>query len=479
MAYSLKGGRVYSVLDGRYVTRDLHISDGLISEVPAKNAKEIDVSGKFVYPGFVDSHAHLIGTGRKELEVNLENCDSVEALSTALNIERDIVRARGWDQEILGFMPIRKILDSITSRPVILTRRCGHIASANSAFIKLFSLERLHGLDGTDIDLGVFKERAFDEMEKTVLLTSGEVESAIEAGTKAFLKYGVTSVHSDDYHGIDYELLMQKLSSIVDLRVYEKFCVSGEKDIEKVILGRQFENEFFELKAAKLYLDGSLGARTAAMIESYYDSPGEMGVLYKKAEEIRPIVRRADKEGIQVCVHVIGDRALEEALKAFEGSKSEALRHRLIHVQIASEDQIRRMIEERLTASIQPVFVDSDRLIAPERFGPSRMENAYPFGKMRDMGVLLALSTDSPVESTSVIANLNSADRYFSRRESIEMYTSNGHLLANSCRGCSLELGEPADLFVIDADLLKANEELLSEMTFVGGRLVYSLSEIG
>ncbi|HNQ70425.1 MULTISPECIES: amidohydrolase [Mesotoga] len=479
MAYSLKGGRVYSVPDGRYVTRDLYISEGIISEVPAKDAIEIDVSGKFVYPGFVDSHAHLIGTGRKELEVDLENCDSVEKLETALNVERDIVRARGWDQEVLGFMPVRKILDSIISRPVIITRRCGHIASANSAFIKLFSLERLHGLDGTDIDLGILKERALDEVERNVLLTSGEVEAAIEAGTKAFLKYGVTSVHSDDYHGIEYELLMQRLAGIVDLRVYEKFCVSREEDLEMILLGRQFENEFFQLNAAKLYLDGSLGARTAAMIEPYYDSPGERGVLYKSAKEIRPIVKRADGEGIQVCVHVIGDRALEEALKAFEGSKSETLRHRLIHVQIASEEQIRRMVEEKLTASIQPVFVDSDKLIAPERFGPSRLENAYPFGKMRDMGVLLALSTDSPVESTSVIRNLNSADRYFSRRESIEMYTSNGHLLANSCRGCSLEPGYPADLFVIDADLLKTNEDRFSDMTFVGGRLVFSLSEIG
>ena len=155
------------------------------------------------------------------------------------------------------------------------------------------------------------------------MLTSGEVEAAIEAGTKAFLKYGVTSVHSDDYHGIEYELLMQRLAGIVDLRVYEKFCVSREEDSKMILLGRQFEKRILSVKCGKTLSRRFAWARTAAMIEPYYDSPGERGVLYKSAKEIRPIVKGQMGERIQVCVHVIGDRALEEALKAFEGSKSE------------------------------------------------------------------------------------------------------------------------------------------------------------
>ena len=193
------------------------------------------------------------------------------------------------------------------------------------------------------------------------------------------------------------------------------------------------------------------------------------------ADELRVIVKKADREGIQVCVHVIGDRALEEALKAFEGSVSESLKHRLIHVQIASEEQIKRMADQKLTASIQPIFADSDRIIAPERFGPLRMKDAYPFGKMRDMGVQLALSTDSPVESTSVIRSLTSADRFSSRRDSIQMYSSNGHILANNTDSISLKYGDRADLFVINVDLLKATQDTPAEMTFVDGRLVHKL----
>lgn len=473
--YSLKGGLAYSVEDGKYLRRDLYISTGVLSPTPSEGALEIDITGKFVYPGFVDSHAHLIGTGRKSLEVNLEDCNSIESLVERLEVDREVVRARGWDQEVLGFMPVREVLDSITTRPVILTRRCGHIATVNSPLIKLFSLEGLHGLDGSDIELGLLKERALEELDRKIKLSPGEVERAIHEGTQAFLKYGVTAVHSDDYHGIDYELLMQSLSSTTNMRIYEKFCVSKEEQLDLIKLGQQFETPFFNLRAAKLYLDGSLGARTAAMISPYHDSPAERGVLYMTADELRVIVKKADREGIQVCVHVIGDRALEEALKAFEGSVSESLKHRLIHVQIASEEQIKRMADQKLTASIQPIFADSDRIIAPERFGPLRMKDAYPFGKMRDMGVQLALSTDSPVESTSVIRSLTSADRFFSRRDSIQMYSSNGHILANNTDSISLKYGDRADLFVINVDLLKATQDTPAEMTFVDGRLVYRL----
>lgn len=473
--YSLKGGFVYLEETGAYSRKDLYIDSGEFSADTPYGAQEIDISGKFVYPGFVDSHAHLIGTGRKSLEVDLEGCSSIESLADRLSVDRRIVRARGWDQEVLGFMPVRGKLDLITSEPTIITRRCGHIACVNSSLIKLFDLERLHGLDGSDIDLGILKERALEEMDRIAKLSPAEVREAIEAGTRSFLKYGVTSVHSDDYHGIDYELLMEALSSANKMRVYEKLCISRKEDLEMIKHGRQFETDFFRLRAAKMYLDGSLGARTAAMIEPYHDSPTETGVLYMTADDLRPIVRRADREGIQVCVHVIGDRSLEEALLAFEGSNSETLKHRLIHVQIASEDQIRRIAGQRLTASIQPVFVDSDSAIAPERFGPIRIKDAYPFGKMRDMGVVVAFSTDSPVESTSVVKNLVSADRFFSRKDSIEMYSKTGHTLANSVRSFALNPGDPADFFVTGSDLLKTREDTFADMTFVSGRLVHKL----
>jgi predicted amidohydrolase YtcJ len=225
--------------------------------------------------------------------------------------------------------------------------------------------------------------------------------------------------------------------------------------------------------AAKIYLDGSLGARTAAMKEPYSDSPRETGILYMDCETLKRIIELADRKGIQLCIHVIGDRSLEEALNAFYGSIARELKHRLIHVQIASTEQIRRIADLGLTASIQPVFFDSDAHIAPDRFGEERMKNAYPFRQMRNAGIRLALSTDSPVESPSVLPNLVSADRFFQRRDSLEMYTKAGYCLANRKERGSLLPGDEADLFVSSVNLLDGMGKAESEITFVDGKIVY------
>ncbi|HOI34161.1 MAG TPA: amidohydrolase [Mesotoga infera] len=473
MNYVLKNSRVFSVDLGEFSHRDLYITDGRISDRVGPEALTMDLSGKFIYPGFVDSHAHLIGTGLEKMAVDLRNCRSMEDLRSRLQIESHLVRARGWDQETLGFLPERRILDRITSQPAILIRRCGHVATVNSAAIDRFSLETLDGLDETDIENGVIKERALERLNSIVKLTPEEVEEAIRIGSTEFLKYGVTCVHSDDFHGLKLETLVESLSRISNIRVFEKIAVENSDQLSMLDIAKDGETSFFKVIAAKIYMDGSLGARTAAMKEPYSDSPRETGVLYMDCETLKRIVERADRKAFQLCVHVIGDKSLEEALKAFHGSRAHELKHRLIHVQIASPEQIRRIADLGLTASIQPVFFDSDAHIAPDRFGEERMRDAYPFKQMRDVGIRMALSTDSPVESPSILPNLVSADRFFQRRDALKMYTKAGYCLANMEERGSLLPGEEADLFVSSVNLLDGVGEAESEITFVDGKIVY------
>ncbi|HNS65951.1 MAG TPA: amidohydrolase family protein, partial [Mesotoga infera] len=178
MNYVLKNSRVFSVDLGEFSHRDLYITDGRISDRVGPEALTMDLSGKFIYPGFVDSHAHLIGTGLEKMVVDLRNCRSMEELRSWLKEEGPLIRGRGWDQETLGFLPERRILDRITSQPAILIRRCGHVATVNSAAIDRFSLETLDGLDETDIENGVIKERALERLNSIVKLTPEEVEEA-------------------------------------------------------------------------------------------------------------------------------------------------------------------------------------------------------------------------------------------------------------------------------------------------------------
>jgi predicted amidohydrolase YtcJ len=473
MNYLLKNSRVYSVDLGEFSDRDLYITDGRISDRAGPEALTMDLSGKFIYPGFVDSHAHLIGTGLEKMVVDLRNCRSMEDLRSWLKEESPLIRGRGWDQETMGFLPERRVLDKITSQPAVLVRRCGHVATVNSAAIDRFSLEALDGLDETDIENGVIKERALERLNSIVKLSPEEIEEAMRRGSTEFLKYGVTCVHSDDLHSMELETLVESLRRIDNIRVFEKIAVENSDQLSMVDTARDGETSFFKVIAAKIYLDGSLGARTAAMKEPYSDSPRETGILYMDCETLKRIVELADRKGIQLCIHVIGDRSLEEALNAFYGSIARELKHRLIHIQIASTEQIRRIADLGLTASIQPVFFDSDAHIAPDRFGEERMKNAYPFRQMRNAGIRLALSTDSPVESPSVLPNLVSADRFFQRRDSLEMYTKAGYCLANRKERGSLLPGDEADLFVSSVNLLDGMGKAESEITFVDGKIVY------
>lgn len=473
MNYTLEGGFIYSVETGTFQSRNLYITRGKIADKPEGDSQVINLEEKFVYPGFVDSHAHFVGTGLKELNVNLEKCSSFEDLKNLLSPDRPIVRANGWDQETLGFVPTREIIDKITNRPAILVRRCGHVAAVNTSAVKLFALEQLHGFDGTDTELGIIKERALEELNLRTSLEKAEIDEAINRARTAFLKYGVTSVHSDDYHGVDFYTLMESMSAVDSIKIFEKVAVSTGEQLSLVELAKTYESEYLKVKTAKIYLDGSLGARTAALKKPYSDSPDETGVLYMDLETMKKIVEQADRKDIQLCVHVIGDRSLEVALQAFENSRSRKLKHRLIHVQLASQEQIRKIAELELTASIQPIFYVSDRTIAPARLGVSRMKDAYPFERLKEADVVMALSTDSPVESPSIVPNLIAGDNFFTRQESIYMYSVGGHTLANCGQKAFLLAGEAADLFVSESNLLKASDEMTVWKTFVNGKIVY------
>ena len=477
MNFLLRNGQVYSVESRSFSKRDISIVDGRLAPLPARDSRIIDLDGAYVYPGLVDSHAHFLGTGLQEIVVNLEECSSLSNLEALLKQDREIVRARGWDQELLGFMPVRSLLDGITSRPAIIVRRCGHIATVNTEAIRRFDLEELHGLDGTDVELGIFKERALDELNSRAALTKEETDIALRKASERFLKHGVTSVHSDDLHGVELETLLDIMNKVDDIRVFEKIRVTSPEELSMIEESRTRETDFFKVISAKIYLDGSLGARTAALISPYSDSVDTSGILYMNSNELKRIVQKADIMGIQLCVHVIGDRALDVALDAFEGSLSRELLHRLIHVQIASARQIDTIAEIGMAASIQPIFSNSDRLIAPLRLGPTRIKDAYPFREMKKAGIKIAVSTDSPVESTATIPNFVAADEFFSRGDSIYMYSRAGHVLAKSDCQCSLLPGEVADLFVSKQNLLEEirKKDYLSELTFVDGRIVHNV----
>ncbi|WP_053001147.1 amidohydrolase [Kosmotoga pacifica] len=479
-----KNCRIYNPCTGNYVFGDLFIEGGVIVNREPEKAEVIDLGGRYVYPGMVDSHAHLVATGKKRFTLDLTNITSEsQFVATLKEWERDhsymFINGRGWDQERLGFVPDKKFLDNVTNIPVVLVRKCGHIATVNSSMIQKYSLHDLHGIDETDLNTGIIKERALEMLYKRLSLRKEDIERYLRTGASEFLKYGVTSVHSDDYHDAFLQDLMDVLSTQNYIRIYEKLKVESLSELENLPTLQKYETDFFTLRAAKIYLDGSFGSRTAALRESYTDEWNNNGILYLSGRELLPFVQMAESKGIQLNVHVIGDRALDEALEAFKVIKGgNPLKHRLIHVQIAWREQIELIARLKLKVSIQPIFFKTDKEMAISRLGPNRIKSAYPFKALLKAGIELALSTDSPVEGVNPYQNMQVAEAFFDRKDILYMYMVSGRLLENRSLVLPLSTGSKADFFVLERELLSvpANELDTLEviMTVLDGRIVHT-----
>ncbi len=310
---------------------------------------KIEKLNGYVYPGFIDSHAHIIGLGMKLITPDLEKTRSIdEIIKIARNSDATILR--GWDDEILGKYPEKNMLDKI-DRPLLLVRRCGHVGVANKKFLKMVEI---------DSEDGILKEHALIKALERVKQDPEYLIKAINAAENEFFRYGVTTVHSDDSSNLDPQIVNDLISNL-KIDVYEHLHIHSLEEMER----------YTSLKpqSIKLLLDGSLGARTA-FLRSNYDDSNNHGVLNFDPDELKRIIRLADSNGIQVVAHAIGDGALDILLDAFE-STDPNLRHRI----------------------------------------GSRMKIAYPFKKLIEAGIRTSFSSDAPVEIPDPLLGIRAAKK--------------------------------------------------------------------
>src|SRR6056297_2985676 len=235
-------------------------------------------------------------------------------------------------------------------------------------------------------------------------------------------------MHTDDYHSNNINDLVQSIMTQKKLRIFEKINPHSIEELKDLIQDGLFKdkvNDFASIRSVKVFLDGSFGAKSAYLRKPYQQSDNT-GVLYMKPEEFAEYVRICEENGLQLLVHVIGDAALDVALEGFQQSISSLnpLRHRIIHLQMASEKQLRKIKEMNLYLSIQPVFYSKDYEMALKILGKKRMEEiAYPFKKALDLGIELSLSTDAPVEDFNPFKSMSSATHFFNLKTAFEKYT--------------------------------------------------------
>jgi predicted amidohydrolase YtcJ len=511
----LYNGRIYPQADGVSRAEAVAIWNGLVTDVgtdervlklKARSVKMVDLKGRTVLPGFIDSHIHLLNYGMMLRTVKLYNARSTDDIKRAVvkgagKSPNDWILGRGWDQEKLRERRYlgKTDLDDITQNPVFLRRVCGHIAVANSAALKIAGISRetkdpeageivRDPLDGEPT--GLLKENAVGLVERKILYNDKTVEAALISASRRLLRMGLTSLHCIINNVQELRILKrlsgegrvkQSIYAIIPLDCFDEAVRAG--------FSTERKKNGFRIGGVKIFMDGSLGARTAALNEPYSDDADNVGMLTFSEERLENLVVRAEDAGFQLCMHAIGDRALATILKVLEtksrASARKTLRHRVEHSSIAPPALLVRMRKLGLIASVQPRFIYSDSW-ALERLGQRRVQYLYPFRSMLRRGILLAAGSDGPVEDpnpmegvwSAVVRPGLSADESLTLGESFAAYTTGSAYASHSESSLgTIEPGKKADFVVLDRDPHAARPEELRSVrvlqTFIDGELVH------
>jgi predicted amidohydrolase YtcJ len=485
------------------------------------DATLLDGNARTVLPGLIDAHAHVLGLGLLKSNLDLLGSTSIEdavariARYAAVKPNARWILGRGWNQVIwpVREFPSAKHIDAVVNdRPVWLRRIDGHAGWANSAALKLAGIddETPDPVGGKIIRdenghaTGVLVDMAMGIMSKRVPATDkDEMSDAIQSAVRALLAEGVTGVHDAgiDLMGAEVYLSMADNNQL-DMRIYA--MIGGAGDTLDAIAQpiRQYGNDRLEIAAVKLYSDGALGSRGAAMIEPYSDDVENRGLRFWTQTELDEKVAKANDMGFQVGIHAIGDLGNRMALDSFEkaqGGKPSALRNRVEHAQIIALEDIPRFVQLGVVASMQATHATSDKNMAEDRVGPERILGGYAWRRLLDSGAVLANGSDFPVELSNPFHGLYAAvtrqgrdgepdggwfaDQALTRAEALHSFTLAAAFAANQeDRLGSLESGKWADFIIIDRDYFEIPSSQIDDIkvlqTWVGGKLVFTSEDM-
>ena len=486
----------------------------------AGNAKVIDGHGHTLLPGLTDSHGHVMQLGRIRNQIDLSQTTSLaQALAAVRAYANDHpattwIRGGGWNQELwkLGRFPTAQELDTaVAKRPVWLERIDGHSGWANNAAMKLAGITRetrdpLSGRierDATGNPTGVFVDAAAALIDSKIPPpTASEQTAALDTALAELARLGITSV---DDPGIDlatYQLYRQYADAHkLTARIYALIHNTGT-DFD--IISEHgplidYGGDFLTVRGVKLFADGALGSRGAAMLASYSDDPGNNGTLFQTPAELTAMIGKALSKGYQVAIHAIGDRANREVLDSFEAAYKlrggENLRNRVEHAQIVSPQDFPRFVSLHLIASMQPVHATSDMNMAEGRIGHQRILGAYAWQRFLKQGTMIVGGSDFPFDSDNPFDGLHAAvtrqDHHnlpvggwypaqnITLLQAFRSYTLDAAWASYHERSLgTLEPGKWADFILIDRDIFKnAPQDLWKTrvlQTWVGGKPVYA-----
>ena len=530
-ALLFEGGTVYAAADAEPQKASILVRGARIEFVGASeearrrdsDAKRVDLSGAYVFPGWADAHAHLLGLG-KSLEVaNLRGAASaaeaakrIRALVERLPRTTAWAEARGWDQNLWpgkSFPDARDLDAAVSDRPVAARRVDGHALWLNSRALELAGIGKdtpdpeggriLRRPDGAPT--GVLVDNAMDIAERAMPAASADdVSRWLLAGARACTRVGLTQVQDASGYGPAEIAALEGLAARGDLplRVYATVSPEAEHLARSYARGTRIGNDanLLTVRAIKAYADGALGSRGAALLADYSDESGKRGLLVTSPERLDAIARESREKGWQLWIHAIGDRGNRVALDAFRKaavalpSPEVPSRPRIAHAQVVAVEDIPRFGRKGVIASIQPTHATSDMPWAEARVGPERIRGAYAWRSLVNAKARLAGGSDFPVESENPLLGFYAAvtrqdlagnpsggwraSERLTRKEALALFTSDAAYAAfEEDRRGRIAPGRAADLTVLSTDPMIVAESDIPKvgvrMTVVAGRIVY------
>jgi predicted amidohydrolase YtcJ len=527
------GGPIYTAVDAHPTAEAVAVSHDRIVFVGDRagaaglvgpKTRVIDLHGAALFPGFTDSHVHLSEVGFRELTLNLEGSKSVVEVQGRLKAwlashpGAGPVFGRGWIET--GWPEHRFLtaadLDAVAGdRIVLLQRADGHAIVGDTAALKAAGVTAAtsdpfggHVIkDDQGQPAGMLVDNAMDYVAKLLPKASpAELRAAFDAGFAVEARYGWTGLHAMSVSWPEVELLeSMDRAGEAPLRVYN--AVDLDQAGPLFASGpRATPDGRITTRAIKLYADGALGSRGAALFSPYADAPNTTGLMKLKPDETAPVLARAMAKGIQVCTHAIGDKANHVMLDLYEQALKQApaanhpgeARWRIEHAQNLIAGDIPRFRALGVIASMQPSHAIGDLHFAGERLGMERLSEAYDWKSLVDSGAVVVGGSDAPVERGDPLIEFYAAvarkdlkgysgpgwhpEQAVDRATALKMFTAWPAYarFAEQDLGV-LEAGKRADLTAFSVDLMTAPEAEIPKahavLTVVDGRIVYAAPE--
>lgn len=500
--------------------------DQEILELATPDTEKIDLKGKLMLPGFIESHLHMVEYVDELKKVNLSQVESLDNVKALCSEKVDWAQKNGCWLAGVGFnqdhwevptMPTRKDLDEISTEvPIVLKRTCGNMSVVNTLGMKKLGIleekedetDMLIGFYDDGTPNGIIRQHSQDILSKAVVIPSVEdIKEMIVDACNRMAQSGITSVHSEDFYtyAVDSsELITTAFKELaaenkLPIKVYQQCAFRTKEQLAAFLNTENKPGTVFgryKIGPLKVFEDGALGARTACLKDGYLNDPGKKGILIHPKEELYGLFETAQKNDMQIVTHCIGDEALEVTMDTYERVMNDYprvnTRHGIIHCQLMDEALQDRFRQLNVIAYVQPIFIESDMHIVDDCVGSELAKQSYNWRRFIDIGVHMCGSSDCPVENFDILPNLCysvtrsnaegtktwNKENGITVDEAVRMFTIEGAYASfeENEKG-SVSVGKYADLVVLDKDIYKIEPSDIKQakvvMTMLDGKIIY------